>query len=78
MTIKSAKPDSDLPAEDDDDIPRPPTEQEEAELDAWIERNKDALNASFRKADAEYARGHYYTLEEVLAHLESDRRARKG
>jgi hypothetical protein len=41
----------------------------EAELDAWIERNKDALNASIEKAHQEYLRGEYYTIEETMARV---------
>jgi hypothetical protein len=39
----------------------------EAEWDAWGERNKEALQESFRKAEEQYARGEYYTLDEVMA-----------
>jgi hypothetical protein len=50
---------------------------DEAALDAWIERNKDALNASIRKADEEFAHGKYFTLDEVMAELKARRTARK-
>jgi len=43
----------------------------EAEWDAWSERNKDALQASFDKARADYARGHYFTLEETMARVKA-------
>jgi hypothetical protein len=39
----------------------------EAEWDAWGERNKEALNASIRKAREQIARGEGYTLEEAVA-----------
>jgi hypothetical protein len=39
----------------------------EAEWDAWGERNKEALQESFRKAKEQYERGEYYTLEETIA-----------
>ncbi|MEJ0025861.1 MAG: hypothetical protein WDN01_07530 [Rhizomicrobium sp.] len=76
MTIKSAKPESNVPVEDDEDFLRPPTEQETAELDAWIERNKDALNASIRRAREDFARGESYTLEDVMAEIRERRRLR--
>jgi len=53
----------------------------EAEWDAWGERNKDALQESFRLAREQIARGEGYTLEEVMAHLRARakrRRARKA
>jgi hypothetical protein len=75
MTTPPTKPDPDGFA--DDDVPfRAPTEEEWAELDAWEERNKDALNASIRRAREEYARGEFVTHEEVLRLLEADRLAR--
>ncbi len=76
MTIKSAKPESNVPVEDDEDFLRPPTEQETAELDAWIDRNKDALNASIRRAREDFARGESYTLEDVMAEIRERRRLR--
>ena len=53
----------------------------DAEWDAWFERNKEALQQSFRKAREEYERGEYYTLEEAMAELEERakrRQKRKG
>ena len=53
----------------------------DAEWDVWFERNKEALQQSFRKAREEYERGEYYTLEEVMAELEERakrRQKRKG
>ena len=38
----------------------------EAEWDTWGERNKEALQESFRKAKEQYERGEYYTLDEVM------------
>ena len=52
------------------------TPEEEAEQDAWFERNKDILRESFRRAEEEFARGEGYTLEEVEAHLDADKRKR--
>ena len=52
---------------------KPLTPEEEAAEDAWIKRNKDALNASIREAREQFALGEYYTLEEVEAHLDADR-----
>jgi hypothetical protein len=52
----------------------------EAEWDAWGERNKEALQASFDKAREEYARGEYYTLDEVKRRIKAkiDRAAKKA
>ncbi|MEI9929354.1 MAG: hypothetical protein WDM89_01975 [Rhizomicrobium sp.] len=50
----------------------------EAEWDAWGERNKDALQASFDKAREDYARGHYYTLDEVMAHIRARAKRRQA
>ena len=65
MTNKPAKPEAKLP----DELDAPLTPEEEARLDAWEERNKDALNASIREARARFARGEYRTHEEVWARL---------
>jgi hypothetical protein len=37
----------------------------EAYWDAWFERNHKALNASIRKAEEQFARGEYYTMDQV-------------
>ncbi len=76
MTSKSTKPDAELPTEEEDEPFRPMTEAEEAEMDAFLFRNRDEINASIRKAREEFARGDFYTLDEVMAHLEADRIAR--
>lgn len=41
----------------------------EAEWTTWEERNKDALVASLREAEAQIARGEGRTLEEVMARV---------
>ncbi len=41
----------------------------DAEWKAWEERNKDALVASLREAEAQIARGEGRTLEEVMARV---------
>lgn len=43
----------------------------EAELDAWFERNHKALNASLREAEEQFARGEYYTIDEVMERLDA-------
>jgi len=48
---------------------REPADEEWAEIDSWEERNKDALAESFRRADEEYARGEFFTEEEVWARV---------
>ncbi len=45
---------------------------------AWEERNKDALVASLREAEAQIARGEYYTAEEVRARLEARAKRRRA
>ncbi len=47
--------------------------------DAYLERNKDALNASIEKARAEFERGEYFTLDQVMADAKAQklRRERK-
>ena len=44
---------------------------EEAAMDAYIERNKDAINASIDLAREQHARGEYFTHEQVFADLEA-------
>lgn len=41
----------------------------DAEWKAWEERNKDALQESFRKARAQIARGEGRSLDEVMARV---------
>jgi hypothetical protein len=41
----------------------------DAEWEAWYKRNGEALQASFKRADEEYERGEYYTIEEVMARV---------
>jgi len=51
---------------------------EEAALDAWIARNKDALIESIKESDAEEARGEGYTWDEVMAAIEARRKERRA
>ena len=67
MNTKTAKPPKALYTEEDL-APRDHA-ADEAALDAWIERNKEALRASFKKAREEYERGEYYTHEQVWAEV---------
>jgi hypothetical protein len=71
MTGKSRKPKEGLAepeaayrqeGEDDNYVPKD-------EMDAYLWRNRHAINQSCDRADEEYARGHYYTIEEVMAHV---------
>jgi hypothetical protein len=43
----------------------------EAEWDTWGARNKEALQASFERAEEDHKRGHFYTLEEVMARMKA-------
>lgn len=49
---------------------------DEAAVDGFIERNRDALNASIEKARVEFERGEYLTLDQVRANLTARRRLR--
>ena len=51
----------------------------EAEWDAWGERNKEALQESFRKAREQFARGEGRTLDQVMRRVRAtiDRVAKK-
>jgi predicted transcriptional regulator len=50
---------------------------DEAALDTFLRRNKDAINASIEKAHEEFERGEYFTLDEVMADLKAQRAVRK-
>lgn len=69
MSAKTAKPPKALYTEED--LAPRDAAADEAALDAWLERNKDALNASFDKAKAEYERGEYFTHEQVWAEIKA-------
>jgi hypothetical protein len=43
----------------------------EAEWEAWEERNKEALVASLREAEAQIARGEGRPLDEVMAEMKA-------
>ncbi len=47
---------------------------DKAAVDAYIERNKDAINVSIDKAHAEFERGEYLTLDQVKANIDARRR----
>ena len=74
MSTKTAKPAKALYTEEDL-APRDHA-ADEAALDAWIERNKDALKASFKQAKEEYERGEYFTHEQVCADIKAQRARR--
>jgi hypothetical protein len=48
----------------------------EAEMDAWIARNRDAINESLREARQELAEGKAepWDMEEILAEVEEELR----
>jgi hypothetical protein len=76
MSTKTAKPPKALYTEEDL-APRDHA-ADEAALDAWLERNKDALNASADRAREEYERGEYYTHEQVWADIKAQRARRRN
>jgi hypothetical protein len=49
---------------------------DEALLDDYIRRNKDALDASIEKARAQVMRGKYFTRDQVMADLKAQRQRR--
>ncbi len=68
------------PVPDDDDELFGP-ELSEAELEAWFERNRDALNESIREADREFAEGKAqpWDFEALLADAEAEfEKSQKG
>jgi predicted transcriptional regulator len=42
------------------------------QIERWLERNADAINASCDEAEAQIARGEWFTLEEVMASVRAD------
>ena len=69
------------PGLEESEAPYKPEEEyvPEDEFDAYLWRNRHAINASARKAREEYARGEYHTIDEVMARVmaEIDRVAKK-
>jgi len=74
MSAKTAKPPKALYTKEDLE-PRDAA-ADEAALDAFLKRNKDAINASIDKARAEYERGEYFTHEQVWADIKAQRARR--
>ena len=51
---------------------------EQAELEAYLERNKDVLAASsIEQARIELVQGEYYTLDQVVADVDAQRQRRR-
>lgn len=44
--------------------------------DAYLWRNRHAINESIREGREQFARGEYYTIEEVMAHVRATIKAR--
>jgi len=51
---------------------------DEAFLEAFIKRNKDALNASIENARAQIMRGEYFTRDQVMADVKAQRQRRRS
>jgi hypothetical protein len=66
---------SDLRDEPEDLAPRNQAE-DEVWLDAYLRRNMHAINASLAEDHAEFERGEYFTLEQVIEDIESQRQRR--
>ena len=62
---------------EEDLAPRDPV-AEGALMDAFIERNKDTLNASIVKARAQIAAGEYFTHDQVMADLKAQALRRRN
>jgi predicted transcriptional regulator len=52
--------------------------EDEAAVDSFLERNKDALNASIEKAHAEFERGVFFTLDQAMADVGAQRQRRRA
>jgi len=52
------------------------SELSEAEMEAWIARNRDAINESLREARQEFAEGKTepWSMEDVMAEVEEELR----
>jgi predicted transcriptional regulator len=80
MNTKTTKPNSTEPGfryTEEDLAPRDPV-AEGALMDAFIERNKDTLNASIVKARAQIAAGEYFTHDQVMADLKAQALRRRN
>jgi hypothetical protein len=53
------------------------TPTEEDALEAWGQRNKDALAKSIKEADEAFERGEYSSLEDVVAEVRASILARR-
>lgn len=60
------------PVPDDEELFGP--ELSEAEMEAWIARNRDAINESLREARQEFAEGKAepWDMDEILADLRAE------
>ncbi|KQY27704.1 hypothetical protein ASD21_09580 [Caulobacter sp. Root1455] len=60
------------PVPDDDELFGP--ELSEAEMEAWIARNRDAINESLREARQEFAEGKAepWDMDDILADLRAE------
>jgi hypothetical protein len=52
--------------------------RDQAALDAHLDRNKDALTASIEQSRAEFERGEYFTLDQVMADIDAQRQRRRA
>jgi hypothetical protein len=63
--------------EQEDLVPRDES-AEIAELERLLERNKDKVAASLAQARAEFDRGEYFTLDQVIADVDAQRQRRRA
>jgi hypothetical protein len=82
MSTKTAKPKRVTPGlhyKPEDLAPRDMA-ADQAAVDNFLERNKDALNASIENAHAEFEHGTFFTLDQAMANVRAQgqrRRVRK-
>jgi hypothetical protein len=60
-----------------DDLAPRDAAADDAALDVYLQRNKQALNASIEKAHAEFERGEYFTLDQAVADVAAQRQRRR-
>ena len=80
MNTKTNKPNSTEPGfryTEEDLAPRD-VAAEEAAMGAYIERNKDGINASIDLAREQYARGEFFTHDQVFAELKAQALRRRS
>ncbi len=63
---------------DAEDLRPRDAETERASLEAYLDRNNQALEASIARAREGFDRGTYYTLDQVMADIDAQRQRRRA